>query len=130
MATPLDQQSTGTAQPLLENPTDFYRQVIVQLLREQSQTLGKQGRVNQQLVIDQEHDHYLLLWVGWNHDETKREYLVLFHLDIVDGKIWVQANQTELLIEQVLVKRGVPPEDIVLGCLPTFSRQHSGYGVG
>ena len=130
MATPLDQQSTGTAQPLPENPTDFYRQVIVQFLHEQSQKSLKDDHVNQQLVIDQEHDHYLLLWVGWNHDETKREYLVLFHLDLIDGKVWLQQNQTELLVDQVLVERGVLPQDIVLGLLPTFSRQHSGYGVG
>lgn len=119
-----------TAQPLPANPTDCYRQVIVQLLREQSPPSPRYSKGEPQLVIDQERDHYLLLWVGWNRDETKREYLVLFHLDLLDGKIWVQANATEVLIEQVLVERGVPPEDIVLGCLPTFSRQHSGYGVG
>jgi XisI protein len=82
------------------------------------------------VIIDQEGDHYLLVNLGWNHDETKREYHVVMHLDIVDGKIWLQQNATEVLVDQVLLERGIPPEDIVLGLLPTFSRQHSGYGVG
>ena len=128
MATPLNHSS-----PTLNTETErqhYYRQVIVQLLREQPPLSPRYGKFTQQVVVDQEHDHYLLVNLGWNHEETKREYHVVMHLDLIDSKVWLQHNETEVLVEQVLVERGVPPADIVLGMLPTFSRQHSGYGVG
>lgn len=130
MATPLDQIPTEAVTQPLEVPTEFYRQVIAQLLTEQSPLSPRYGKFEQQVIIDREHDHYLLLSLGWNLDETKREYRVVFHMDIIDGKIWIQQNQTELLVEQILVQRGVPPEAIVLGMLPTYSRRHSGFNVG
>jgi hypothetical protein len=39
----------------------------------------------------------------------------LLHLDIKDGKIWIQYDGTEGGIALELVELGVPKEDIVLG---------------
>ncbi len=130
MTNPLEQGPTSTPLWSFERAVETYRQVIIQFLQEQSQKALQHDHVEQQAVIDREHDHYLLVWVGWNQDETRREYLVLLHFDLIDGKIWLQQNSTELLVEQLLVERGVSSQDIVLGLLPSFTRQHSGYGVG
>ncbi|BBC24751.1 fdxN element excision controlling factor protein [Pseudanabaena sp. ABRG5-3] len=45
------------------------------------------------------------------------------HLDIKNGKIWIQINNTELDIGQALVEKGVPKEDIVIGFQPVYIRQ-------
>jgi hypothetical protein len=51
------------------------------------------------------------------------------HLDIKDGKIWIQRNMTEMDIAAELVEKGVAREDIVLGLHPPYKRPYTGYGV-
>ncbi len=51
------------------------------------------------------------------------------HLDIKDGKIWIQHNMTEVDLGQELVNRGVPAEDIILGLQPPYKRPYTNYGV-
>jgi hypothetical protein len=46
-----------------------------------------------QLIFDEKNDHYQLLDVGWQG--LKRVYTCFIHLDIKDGKIWIQRNMTE-----------------------------------
>ena len=75
----------------------------------------------EQLVIDPIGHHYLLMMVGWNGE--RRQYESLIHLDIKDGKIWIQSDGTEVGIANELVEAGVPPEDIVLGFKSPFKRQ-------
>ena len=53
----------------------------------------------------------------------------MFHLDIKNGKIWIQRNQTDRQIADELVEMGVPKEDIVLGIQPSYAREHTGFGV-
>ena len=68
------------------------------------------------------------------------------HLDIIDGKIWIQHDGTEGGIANKLVdsgtdtrsesvpersvNRGVPKHDIVLGFHPPFKRQFTEFAVG
>jgi hypothetical protein len=68
-----------------------------------------------------------LLDVGW--EGLKRVYNCFIHLDIKDGKIWIQRNTTELDIAQALVEIGVSKEDIILGLHPPYKRPYTGYGV-
>jgi hypothetical protein len=52
------------------------------------------------------------------------------HLDIIDGKIWVQYNMTEMPITQKLLAQGVAREDIVLGFQAPYAREYSGFAIG
>jgi hypothetical protein len=51
------------------------------------------------------------------------------HLDIKQGKIWIQRNETDELIARKLVSMGIAPEEIVLGLQPEFARADTGYSV-
>jgi XisI protein len=51
------------------------------------------------------------------------------HLDIKDGKIWIQWNGTEDDIAAELVALGVPKHDIVLGFHTPVLRQYTEYAV-
>jgi hypothetical protein len=73
-----------------------------------------------QLVSDTIRHHYQLLRVGWYN--KKFVHFCIFHFDIKDKKIWVQVNETEELIVDELVKRGISPDDIVLGFQPEYLR--------
>jgi hypothetical protein len=106
-----------------------YRQAIRQLLtaHASSEQNNPEPEIECQLIFDTEHDHYQLLDVGW--EELKRVYNCFIHLDIKEGKIWIQRNMTEADLAQELVERGVPKEDIVLGLHPSYKRPLTGYGV-
>ena len=78
-------------------------------------------------MFDREHDRYLLVNVGW--DEGKRVHGSLVHIDIIDGKVWIQRDGTEEGVAQELVRAGIPKERIVLGFRPPELRPHTGYAA-
>jgi hypothetical protein len=108
---------------------EHYRQAIRQLLTVHvaHESGNSKPAIESQLIFDTEHDHYLLLDIGW--EELKRVYNCFIHLDIKDGKIWIQRNMTEADLAKELVDLGVPKEDIVLGLHPLYKRPYTGYGV-
>jgi XisI protein len=105
-----------------------YREYVQQIVsdRANSDTTRKQD-VEVQLVMDTVRDHYQWMNVGW--EEFKRVYHCFIHLDIKDGKIWIQQNWTEDDLAADLVEMGVPREDIVLGLHPPYKRPYTDYGV-
>jgi hypothetical protein len=103
-----------------------YRQCIKTLLREQASHQQSEPDLDSQLIFDQEGDHYLWIDVGWIDLESV--HVCFLHLDIKDGKIWIQRNRTETDIAAALVAMGVPKEDIILGLHPPYKRPYTGYG--
>ncbi|NER51976.1 MAG: XisI protein [Symploca sp. SIO1A3] len=87
----------------------------------------KDDETEVQLILDREHNHYLLMLVGWHHQ--RREYGSLIHIDIKRDKIWIQSDGTEVGVANELVEAGVPQQDIVLGFKSPFKRQFTGYAV-
>jgi hypothetical protein len=83
--------------------------------------------LNTILLSETLRERYQLLDIGW--EGLKRVYNCFIHLDIKDGKIWIQRNMTEADLAQELVEMGVPKEDIVLGLHPPYKRPYTGYGV-
>lgn len=106
---------------------EYYRQCIRKLLASQATWEDDNPDIECQLIFDAEHDRYQLLDVGW--EGLKRVYNCFIHLDIKNGKIWIQRNMTEMDIAQALVEMGVPTEDIVLGLHPPYKRPYTGYSV-
>jgi XisI protein len=91
-----------------------YRQFIRHLLSERANRSSMQRNVQEyevQTIFDSERDHYQLLYVGWRGD--KRDFGCVLHLDIKQGKIWIQHDGTEEGIANRLVEMGVPKQDIV-----------------
>jgi hypothetical protein len=106
---------------------ELYRQSIRQLLRSQVDAEPENPEIECQLIFDSEHDRYQIMDVGW--DGLKRVYYCFIHLDIKEGKVWIQRNMTEMDVAAVLVEMGVAKEDIVLGLHPPYKRPYTGYGV-
>ncbi len=65
--------------------------------------------------------------VGWDGD--RRVHGCVMHLDIKDGKIWVQHNSTDLHIAHELANIGIPKQDIILGFQAPYVREYTGFGV-
>lgn len=108
---------------------EHYRQFVKQILTEHAEiaTSNKDDTVKAELIFDSDHDHYQLLYVGWQRD--KRVFGPVMHFDIQDGKIWIQYNGTEESVAEKLVEMGVPTSDIVLGFHSSFKRQFTRYAV-
>jgi hypothetical protein len=106
---------------------EHYRTTLQQLLQDFAQLGNGDETVETQIVADTIRDHYQLVQVGWQEDW--RVYGCILHLDIKDGKIWLQHNGTEDDIPAELVKMGVPKTDIVVGFHSPFKRQFTEYAV-
>ena len=108
---------------------DSYRKYIQQLLKERAdRSMQSPSQVEAQTIFDTERDHYQLVYVGWKRNGL-RDYGCLLHLDIKDGKIWIQYDGTEGGIAYQLVELGVPKEDIVLGFQPLEVRPHTEFAI-
>ena len=106
-----------------------YRKAIISILEEHASYLPANfEQVERQVFADTERDHYQLVTIGWQKGRFIRN--TLFHLDIKNGKIWLQYNGTEEDLGERLQEMGVPKTDIVIGWLPPNVRVHSDYAVG
>ena len=92
-----------------------YRKIVAEFLSGYHLQTSR-SRTPDQLIIDHEHGHYLLLNAGW--EGQKRTYHVVMHINVTDGKVQIQRNQTDRDIEAELIEAGVNPQDIVLELVP------------
>ncbi|MCP4699169.1 MAG: XisI protein [Gammaproteobacteria bacterium] len=53
----------------------------------------------------------------------------VLHIDIKNGKIWIQHDGTEIGMADERVKPGVPKEDIVLGFQAPYRRPYTEFAV-
>jgi XisI protein len=105
-----------------------YQQIIQQLLQEYAEISSQDSEVETQLILDTERHHYQLVNVGWKNQ--RRVYGCFIHLDIKDGKVWLQHNGTENEVGEDLANLGIPKQDIVIGFHSPFKRQFTDYAVG
>jgi hypothetical protein len=106
---------------------DLYREMIQKLLQDYAALSLGDRDVETELIFDVTRDHYQLVHVGWQNE--RRIYGCILHLDIKDGKIWLQHNGTESDIAQELVELGIAKTDIVIGFHSPFKRQFTEYAV-
>jgi hypothetical protein len=105
---------------------DTYRQIIERVLTEYAQIPYAYGDIQSQTIFDRAGDHYLLMNVGW---DKRRIHGCLVHIDIIDGKCWIQRDGTEDGIATELETAGIPKEHIVLAFRSPEIRKYTGYAV-
>lgn len=104
-----------------------YRTIIEQVLKQYTEIPYAYGDVESKLILDRENDNYLLLAIGW--DGVKRVHGTVVHIEIRNGKVWIQQDGTEDGVTDELLARGIPAEQIVLGFHPAELRQYTGLAV-
>jgi XisI protein len=104
-----------------------YTQIIKSVLDPYTQIPYSHGDLICKPIYDDNAQSYLLMTLGW--DRKTRVHGCLVHLDIINGKVWVQRDETEDGITQELVAAGIPKDQIVLGFHPQDVRSHTGYAV-
>lgn len=104
-----------------------YRAYIENIIREYGSFKPSYGDVEMQILSDKENNHYQLNSVGWNKDQ--RIHGCLLHIDLKNGKIWIQHDGTEEGAANKLVEMGVPKEDIVFGFHAPYKRQYTDFAI-
>ncbi len=94
------------------NRIDTYRQIIRDVLIEQTVVPISYGKIELETVFDADKDRYIVVFAGWSNDD--RIYGPLAHIDIIDGKLWVQRDGTAEGLPILLMEKGVPKEQIVM----------------
>ncbi|MEM9983508.1 MAG: element excision factor XisI family protein [Bacteroidota bacterium] len=108
---------------------NLFRDCILSILKEEADYYkGETNPLNLIVIADEKGHHYQLLMQGWQAD--RYVFQCLLHLDIIDGKIWIQWNETELAIENELLKAGVRPDEVVIGRVHPGMRKYGDFALG
>ena len=104
-----------------------YADIVEQVLDVYTKIPYAHGHLTCEAIYDRPRNRFVLMTLGWDDDERVHHPLV--HVDIIDGKLWIQADNTEHGIAPELVQAGIPKSDIVLAFRPPDVRQHTEYAV-
>ncbi len=86
--------------------------IIKEFLREYAEVPPAVGDIEMETVLDDARGHYELRMQGWN--KWKRVHGSVVHVDVRDGKIYVQHDGTDEGIAIRLTTAGIPADHIVL----------------
>lgn len=104
-----------------------YSQIIRQILTDLTVVPFAYGEIDIAPVFDVEHDRYLVVNTGWKRND--RIYGPIAHLDIINGKIWIQRDGTEDGLPGLLLKAGIPKDDIVIAYRTPADRALIGFAI-
>ncbi len=104
-----------------------YQEIVQTILQKYTLIPSAYGNVVTELIVSHDRNHFLLMDEGWQGDRRIHDCLV--HVQIRDGKIWIQYDGIEDGIGNELVEAGIPREFIVLGFYPLEVRQHTEFAV-
>ena len=92
-----------------------YREIVKETLAQYAGGGYVNGDIEDEVVFDEKNDRYLVMSVGWRHRPPGRVHDCVVHVDIIDGKLWVQGDNADVGLVRELEEAGVPRSDIVLG---------------
>lgn len=109
------------------DPITNLRHAVEQVLSVYTTIPYSHGELRCEALFDREHDRYVLITLGWN--AGKRVHFPLVHINIIDGKTWIEKDNTEDGIAVELSAAGVPKSQIVLAFRPPEVRELTEYAV-
>jgi len=109
--------------------TDQYRGIVRRVIEDYAEGKPKYGQIESEAILDDVRGHYEVVHVGWDN-RSHRVHGTVVHIDIIDGKIWIQYDGTDRPVADELLAAGVPPDDIVLAFHPPRLRHLTGFAVG
>jgi hypothetical protein len=97
------------------NTLEAQRKIIQEVLLPYTRIPYSHGDIRCEAVFDTERDHYLLMVVGW---DRRRIHGCLVHVDLIDGKFWIQRDGKEDGVATELEAAGAPKERSFLPSTP------------
>ena len=91
-----------------------YQKIILQVLEEYANIKSPfMPEVENLIIADTKKHHYQLVRMGWYKD--RHVHYTVFHFDILDNKVWIQENRTDVKIDEELIEAGIAAKDICSG---------------
>jgi XisI protein len=109
------------------DPLESWRDALERILTEHAAIPNAYGDICTEVIADRKRDRYLLVDVGWKG--YKRVHDALIHVDVIDGKFWIQYDGTEEGVATQLVAEGVPRDRIVLAFKPPDVRKYTDFAA-
>jgi hypothetical protein len=106
---------------------ETYRNIIRNVLKSYLNISYANANILNRPAFDSESDQYLIISEGWA--EKQHLHSCLIHIEIINGKVWIQCDNTEYGVANELMQSGIPKEDIVLGFHEPNVRQYTGFAV-
>jgi hypothetical protein len=103
------------------------QKVILSILEDYAKVRYSNLDAENKLIADTVNHRYQVVTIGW--DKNKFVHDCPIHIDIIDGKVWIQRNMTEIEIATILTDHGIAKSDIVLGFLTPKMREYSDYAL-
>jgi ketopantoate reductase len=104
-----------------------YKQFVREILTEIYDEMPKEEGVRAELTFDDERGHYYIVEAGWS---GKHRILgIVVHCTVLDGKIYVEHDGVSIGIVAMLMERGVPPTNLVLGFHPPNLRHYTQFAL-
>lgn len=108
----------------------LYKKYARELIQQIRDRLNGDDSIAIQAITDEENGHYLVFNNGWR-DNKHRVYGCVVHIEVKpDGKVWLHHDGTDLIVGQMLLDRGIPKSDIVLGFHAPIMRKDTEFAVG
>jgi len=101
--------------------------VLEKILCERASFYAFPERFRTLTVFDRKHGQFLLMDEGWQ--DFKHIHRVWVHVELRDGKLWIQKDGTEDGIAVDLINAGIPKERIVLAFQHPNRRQYSDFAA-
>ena len=100
-----------------------YSEIIKRILNEHAALKPSHGDIETEVICDDAQGHYELMHSGWSGNH--RIHGSAIHLDLRNGKIWIQHDGTERGVAGELMEAGIPPQHIVLAFQAPYQRKHT-----
>lgn len=104
-----------------------YTNILEQLIQEYCDLYHNIPDAQTIPIIDRTTNQYQLMQIGW--DSHHRRIYISFHLSIQNEKIYIHSDPTEEGIANILMKRDIPPSDIVLEYRSPNLREHTPFAT-
>jgi hypothetical protein len=104
-----------------------YREIAKEVLTRYTEGSYINGDIEDVVVFDEVKDRYLVMSMGWRQHPPGRVHDCIVQVDIIDGKLWVQGDNTDVGLAGELEEAGVPRSDIVLGFRTPEQRRLTDY---
>jgi hypothetical protein len=104
-----------------------YRDVLKQVITNEANHTPGVGAIEIIPIIDEVHDQYQVLLIGWNR--LGRVFSVILHLRLHDEKVWIEYDGTSEGVANTLLEAGLPHDDIVLAFHPPHKRPLTDFAV-
>jgi XisI protein len=111
----------------LAEKVNRYEQIVKNLLTRWAAIPNLEPDVRDRLLFDETNQRYAVISEGWNG--RARIHHIILDLEINNGKVWILADNTDVVIAHELESQGIPKSDIVLGFRAPSVRAETEYAV-